>query len=171
MASDKIFKNCIFKTYFTILWYSFATNWNHLNNFARGWPTNYSSSWAKQFWRRSHLKNFNSNFWPLGHGKFKPHRHILDNFGRGPLDAVIYQLWALWIQRRFLKSALSKPTSWPCDLLMQPIRTVWTTLEEDHLRIIAVKFGQKKIAQFQSGRCLREKVDGWRRMTDKGRSQ
>ena len=33
-----------------------------------------------------------------------------------------------------------------CDLDMQWTRTIWTTLEEDHPKIIPVKFGQNPIS-------------------------
>jgi len=42
------------------------------------------------------LMYFNVKLWPPGHDKFWPHRHNLNNFGRGPLDDVIYQIWKLW---------------------------------------------------------------------------
>jgi len=41
-----------------------------------------------------------------------------------------------------LKIAFWKPIFWPCDLLMQPTETIWTTLVGDHPGIIPVKFGQ-----------------------------
>jgi len=48
-----------------------------------------------------------------------------------------------------LKIAFWKPTFWPRDLLMQPIRTIWTTLVGDHPGIIPVKFGQKPMSGFR----------------------
>jgi len=36
--------------------------------------------------------------------------------------------------------------SWPCDLLMQPTGTIWTTLVGDHPGIIPVKFGQNPMS-------------------------
>ena len=62
-------------------------------------------------------------------------------------------------------------------LLMQPTGMVWTTLVEDHLEIIPVKFGQSN-ERFERRRCLSKIVDGQqtthdgrRRTTDKGWSQ
>jgi len=31
-----------------------------------------------------------------GQGQFWPKGHNLNNFGRGPLDGAIYQIWKLW---------------------------------------------------------------------------
>ena len=42
IVSDKIFENCILKTYFLTLWPTYATNWNNLNNFGRGPPRDHS---------------------------------------------------------------------------------------------------------------------------------
>jgi len=36
---EKIFENCLLKTYFLTLWPTYATNQNHLNNFSRGPPS------------------------------------------------------------------------------------------------------------------------------------
>jgi len=87
---------------------------------------------------------------PPGWGQFWPHGHNLNNFGRGPLDDVIYQIWKLWTlsfqTRRFLKIAFWRPILWPCDLLRQPIRTVWTILIEDYPEIIPVEFVQIPIS-------------------------
>ena len=49
----------------------------------------------------------------------------------------------------FKKIAFGKPFFWPRDLLMQLIGTVLTTLVEDHLGIIPVKFGQNPISAFR----------------------
>jgi len=38
---------------------------------------------------------------------------------------------------------------WPRDLLMQPTGTVWTTLEEEHIGIIHVKFGKNPMSGFR----------------------
>ena len=51
--------------------------------------------------------------------------------------------------RRFLKTAFGKPIFGPCDLLMQPSGTVWTTLIGDHPGIIPVKFGQNPMSGFR----------------------
>jgi len=74
-----------------------------------------------------------------GRGQFWPQEHNLNNFGRGPLDDAIYQIW------RFLKIAFWKPIFWPRDLLKQPTGTVWTTL----IGIIPVKFGQNPISGYR----------------------
>ena len=52
-------------------------------------------------------------------------------------------------QGDFLKLHFEKLFFWPCDLLMQPTRTVWTTLIGDHPGIIPVKFGQNPISGFR----------------------
>jgi len=44
--------------------------------------------------------------------------------------------------KKIFEIAFWKPTFWPHDLFMQPIRTIWTTLVGDHPGIIPVKFGQ-----------------------------
>jgi len=55
----------------------------------------------------------------------------------------IWKLWALYfLTRRFLKIAFWKPNFWPCDLLIQPIRTIWTILVRDHSGTISGEFGQ-----------------------------
>ena len=60
-------------------------------------------------------------------GKVKPftedHYCCPPNIGRGLLDDAIYKIW-------------------PRDLLMQPIRTIWTILVGDHPGTIPVEFGQ-----------------------------
>jgi len=67
LASDKkIFENCILKTYFVTPWLTYATNQNHLAGRQPG----------------------TIQFWPQGND--------LNNFGRGPLDDAIYQIWKLW---------------------------------------------------------------------------
>jgi len=35
-----------------------------------------------------------------------------------------------------------KPILWPCELLMQPITTIWTLLVEGHPGTIPVEYGQ-----------------------------
>jgi len=58
-----------------------------------------------------------------GADQFRPQGHNLNNFGRGPLDDAIYQIWkllALYFQtRRFLKKCILKTYFWPRNLLMQ----------------------------------------------------
>jgi len=73
-------------------------------------------------------------------------QHGLANIGRGPLNDVVHQIWKLWAlyfqTKIFLKIAFWKPNCWPLDLLMQPIRTIWTILVGDHPGIIPVELGQ-----------------------------
>jgi len=38
----------------------------------------------------------NVKLWPPGRGQFWPKGHNLNNFGRGPLDDALYQIWKLW---------------------------------------------------------------------------
>ena len=82
---------------------------------------------------------------PRRGANFEP-RAIINNFGRGPLDEAIYQIsktWAFWFQiRRFFQFSVKQIYFSSCDLDMQWIRTVSTTLKEDQPRIILVKFGQ-----------------------------
>ena len=46
------------------------------------------------------------------------------------------------LDKKIFKSFILKPIYWPCDLLMQPTGTVWTTLIGDHPGIIPLKFNQ-----------------------------
>jgi len=48
--------------------------------------------------------------------------------------------------KKIFESFILKSIYWPRDLLMQPTRTVWTTLIGDHPGIIPVKFGQIPIS-------------------------
>jgi len=52
-------------------------------------------------------------------------------------------------QEDFLKIAFWKPIFWPCDLLMQPSKMVWTTLIAGHPGIIPVKIGQNPMSGFR----------------------
>jgi len=48
VSDEKIFENCILKTYFLTPWPTYATNQNHLNNFGRGPPRDHSCEvWSK----------------------------------------------------------------------------------------------------------------------------
>ena len=51
--------------------------------------------------------------------------------------------------KNIFESFILKPIYWPRDLLMQPTGTVWTTLVEEHLGIIPVKFGQNPMSGFR----------------------
>jgi len=51
--------------------------------------------------------------------------------------------------KKIFESFILKPIYWPRDLLMQPTRTVWTTLIGDHTGIIPFKFGQNPISGFR----------------------
>jgi len=44
------------------------------------------------------------------------------------------------------EDCILKTYFWPCDLLMQPIRTIWTILVEGHPGTIPVEFGQIPIS-------------------------
>jgi len=48
--------------------------------------------------------------------------------------------------KKIFKNCILKTYFWPCDLLMQPIRTIWTILEGDHAGTIPVKFGKIPIS-------------------------
>jgi len=54
--------------------------------------------------------------------------------------------------KEIFENCILKPNFWPRDLLMQPIRTIWTIVVEDNLGIIPVEFGQIPISS------LREEV-------------
>jgi len=48
VSDKKIFENCILKTYFLTPWPNYATNWNGLNNFDRGPPSDHTCEvWSK----------------------------------------------------------------------------------------------------------------------------
>ena len=46
----------------------------------------------------------------------------------------------------FENCILKTPFFWPRDLLMQPTGSVWTTLVEEYIEIIPVKFGQNPLS-------------------------
>jgi len=76
----------------------------------------------------------------------EPQGHNLNNFGRGPIDDVIYEIWKHWALQFQTRSFVLRPIYWPRDLLMQPNGTVWTTLIGDHPGINPVKFGEIPIS-------------------------
>jgi len=51
----------------------------------------------------------------------------------------LWKLWILYFQRRCFKIAFWKPNFWPRDLLMQPIKIIWTILVGDNPGISFVK--------------------------------
>jgi len=51
--------------------------------------------------------------------------------------------------KTIFENCILKHISWPRDLLMQPTRTVGTTLVEEHIGIIPVKFGQNPMSSFR----------------------
>jgi len=51
--------------------------------------------------------------------------------------------------KKIFENCILKTYFLPCDLLMQPTGTVWTTLVEEHLGIIPVKFGQNPMSSFR----------------------
>ena len=94
--------------------------------------------------------------WPPGRDQFWPQGHNLNNFGRGPLDDAIYTCTkyescgpCTFRQEDFWKLHYDNLFFWPCDLLMQPTGTIWTTLIGDHPGIIPVKFGQNPMSGFR----------------------
>jgi len=48
--------------------------------------------------------------------------------------------------KKSFESCILKTFFRPCDLLMQPIRTIWTILVEDHPETIPDEFGQIPIS-------------------------
>ena len=60
---------------------------------------------------RVHLLPKNNNYlepwvWPPGRGQFWPQGHNLNNFGRGPLDDGIYQIWEIELLWRIMLQSL-----------------------------------------------------------------
>ena len=55
--------------------------------------------------------------WPPGRGQFWPQGHNLNNFGRGPLDDAIYQIWKLIVSdKKIFENCILKTyflTPWP----------------------------------------------------------
>jgi len=77
------------------------------------------------------------------------HWCCLSNIGRGPLDDAIYQIWKLKpcsFRQKDIENYILKTFVLPRDLLMQPIRTIWTILVWDHTGTIPVDFGQIPIS-------------------------
>ena len=50
------------------------------------------------------------------------------------------------LDKKIFESCIMKTFFWPRDLLIQPIRTIWTILVEDHIGTIPVVFGQIPIS-------------------------
>jgi len=48
----------------------------------------------------------------------------------------------LLVSDKKIENCILKTYFWPYDIIMQPNGMVWTTLVEEHPRIIPVKFGQ-----------------------------
>ena len=121
VSDKKIFLNCILKTYLLTQWPTFATNQNHLNNFGRGPHRDHSCEvWSKSnewFQRRRCLSK-----------KVYGRRTTTDD-GQRPVTIAHPEHFFL-----------------PCDLLMQPIRKIWTIIVGDHPGIIPFKFGQIPIS-------------------------
>ena len=68
----------------------------------------------------------------------------------GPLDdALNMKALGFDVSDKMLENCILKTYFWPHDLLMQPIRTIWTTLVGDHPGIIPVKFGQNPMSGFR----------------------
>jgi len=152
VSDKKIFENCILKPYCFTPWPTYATNWNGLNNFGRGPHRDHSCEvWSKsneRFQRRRCLSKQEgpegpgSLIWGKGQRSQSSHLQRTTN-----VVQQIWKLWALYFQtRRFLKIEFWKPYFWPRDLLMQPIRTIWTILVEDNSGTIPVEFGQIPIS-------------------------
>jgi len=51
--------------------------------------------------------------------------------------------------KKIFENCILKTYFWPRDLLMQPIRTIWTTLVGDYPGIIPVKFGPNPMSGFR----------------------
>ena len=68
----------------------------------------------------------------------------------GPLDdALNMKALGFKVSDKMFENCILKTYFWPHDLLMQPIRTIWTTLVGDHPEIIPVKFGQNPMSGFR----------------------
>jgi len=71
-----------------------ATNQNHLNNFCKGPPRDHSCLREEVVFSFPFI--IQCKIVTPGRGQFCPQGHNLNNFGRGPLDDAIYQIWKLW---------------------------------------------------------------------------
>ena len=103
VSDKKIFENCILKTYLLTPWPTYATNLNGLNNFTRGPPRDHSNKFG-QIPISGSGEDVVLSFPYInqcrivtpGAGSILTPGHNLNNFGRGPLDDAIYQIWKLW---------------------------------------------------------------------------
>jgi len=50
------------------------------------------------------------------------------------------------LDKKIFESCILKTYFWPHDLLMQPIRTIWTIFVGDHPETIPIQFGQIPIS-------------------------
>ena len=64
--------------------------------------------------------------------------------------------------KKIIENCILKTIFWPCDLLMQLTGMVWTTLVEEHLGIIPVKYGQNPMSGFRGEVVLMKKLTHWR---------
>ena len=104
VVSDKIFENCIMKTYFLthdLLIQPIRTIWTILvGDHPRTSPVEFgqitiTGSREDVVWTFPYI--IQCNIVTPGAGLFWTQGHNLNNFGRGPLDdAIIYQIWKLW---------------------------------------------------------------------------
>jgi len=60
----------------------------------------------------------------------------------------------LVVSDKIFESCILKTYFWTRDLLMQPIKTIWTILVEDYPGTIPVDFGQITISRFKRRCCL-----------------
>jgi len=93
ISNKTIFESFILKTYLLTLWPTYATNKNGLNNFDKG-QIPISGSREGVVWSFPYI--IQCKIMTPGRRQFWPQGHNLNNFGRGPLDDAIYQIWKLW---------------------------------------------------------------------------
>jgi len=89
VSEEKIFENCILKTYFLTPRPTYATNWNSLNNFDSGPPRDHSCEvWSKsnkRFQRRYCLKKLLTDGRTHGRRTLKDHKSSLSTSCSGEL--------------------------------------------------------------------------------------
>jgi len=103
VSDKKIFESCNLKTFFWprhLLMQPIRTIWT---NFVEDHPgiipvefgqITISGSREDVVWSFSYI--IHCKIVTPGRGQFWPRGHNLNNFGRGPLDYAIYQIWKLW---------------------------------------------------------------------------
>ena len=91
VSDEKIFENCILRTYCLTIWKTLVGDHPGIISAEFGQiPIVYEK---KLFLSFPYI--INVRLWPPEQCQFLPQGHSLNNFGRRPLDDVIYWLWKL----------------------------------------------------------------------------